>query len=218
MLKGVSNLKIYNPTAPDEIFPTMTDIATYLSKNELTDVLCKTALAHYQFETIHPFEHYNGIVGRILITMTLNSLVLSVPWIITLSEFLYKNKNDYFDIISSTQHSGGYIRWIKFLLLCIQQAASQAIIRLDKYEKIIKRDEAIIISKEIFTKNDVRVFNYFKRHLVSKIKPISEELDVSFNTVSKSVNALLEIGILRMENDQSRHRIFQYNDALDIFN
>ena len=217
MLNGVSNQKVYNPTAPEEIQPSMADISSFLSNTELTDALVKAALAHYQFETIHPFERYNGIVGRILISTILGSSVLSVPWIISISEFLYKNKNDYFDIISSTQHSGGYIRWIKFLLLGIRQAANQAIIRFDKYEKFIERDEALITSNKVFTKNDVRVYNYFKRHLVSKIKPISEELAISFNTASKSVISLSDIGILRMENKQSRHRHFRYSDVFDIF-
>ena len=217
MLRAVTNLKVYNPTSPEGILPAMKDIMAYLRKIDFPEVLTKAALAHYQFETIHPFEYYNGIVGRVLIFMILRATGLKAPCFMSLSEFLYNNKNEYFDIISSTQRSGSHIRWIKFMIRGIIEAANQAVIRLDKYEKLIEHSEAIILSGKILTKNNVKVYNCFKRRLVSQIKPIAEELSVSFNTVSKSIDLLVNEGILRAEKDQSRHRYFVYDTAVDVF-
>jgi len=217
MLNAVSNPKVYNPTSPDEILTAMEDIERYLRVVEFPDVLTKAALAHYQFEAIHPFELYNGIVGRILLFMVLRSVGLEAPRFMSLSEVLYDNKNDYFYIISSTQRSGGYMRLIKFLIRGIYEAASRAIVRIDEYERTIVRDEVAIQSQKISTKHNLEVYNYFRRRLVSKIKPIAEDLGVSFNTVSKSIDALIGVGVLRAEGDQSRHRYFLYNDVLEIF-
>ena len=62
-LLGVrTNLKSYNPTAPDAVLPALADISAYLYNDKDTDPLIKAALVHYQFEMIHPFEQYNGIV------------------------------------------------------------------------------------------------------------------------------------------------------------
>ena len=67
---AISNLKTYNPTAPEAVLPSLADISAYLYDSG-DDPLIQAALAHYQFEMIHPFEKYNGIVGRILIFMVL---------------------------------------------------------------------------------------------------------------------------------------------------
>lgn len=79
-----TNLKAYNPTAPDTILQALADISAYLYNDKDTDPLIKAALVHYQFEMIHPFERYNGIVGRIIVPMVLcnianNALPLIEP-------------------------------------------------------------------------------------------------------------------------------------------
>jgi len=61
------------------------------------------------------------------------------------------------------------------------------------------------------------VYNYFKKYLISEIKPATEELDLSFNTVAKSVDFLLEKGVLKTENAQSRHRTFVHRGLNDVF-
>lgn len=79
-----TNLKTYNPTAPDAVLQALADISAYLYNDKDTDPLIKAALVHYQFEMIHPFERYNGIVGRIIVLMVLcnianNALPLIEP-------------------------------------------------------------------------------------------------------------------------------------------
>lgn len=66
----ISNLKTYNPTAPEAVLPSLADISAYLYDSG-DEPLIQSALAHYQFEMIHPFEEYNGIVGRIPVFMVL---------------------------------------------------------------------------------------------------------------------------------------------------
>lgn len=147
-LSSISNFKEYNPTAPEHILPAMLDIMDYLYNNTSDDVLIKAALAHYQFETIHPFERYNGVVGRILISMMLRSICSEAAWVMSFSEFLCKSGTKYFDLISSTQDSGRYLRWLKFFIHGIHYAANQAINRFDRYEQIIKEDETMINSNK----------------------------------------------------------------------
>ena len=75
-LGAKTNLKGYNPTAPDAVLPALADISAYLYNDHNTDPLIKAALVHYQFEMIHPFERYNGIIGRILVPMVLRDTSL----------------------------------------------------------------------------------------------------------------------------------------------
>lgn len=122
-LGAKTNLKGYNPTAPDAVLPALVDISAYLYNDHNTDPLIKAALVHYQFEMIHPFERYNGIVGRILVPMVLRDTIGEAMLLICLSEYLYHNKNEYFDLLRTTLYSGGYVRWIKFFVNAVGQVA-----------------------------------------------------------------------------------------------
>lgn len=73
----------------------LADISAYLYNDQNTDPLIKAALVHYQFEMIHPFERYNGIVGRIIVPIMLSDVAREAKLLICLSEYLYHNKNEY---------------------------------------------------------------------------------------------------------------------------
>ncbi len=135
-----TSLKAYNPTAPDDLLPALADISAYLYKDKNTDPLIQAALVHYQFEMIHPFEQYKGIVGRIIIPMILCNTANEALPLLCLSEYLYYNKNEYFDLLRTTQYSGGYIRWIKFFVNAIGQTSKQSAELLVKYEHTVTED------------------------------------------------------------------------------
>lgn len=86
-LGAKTNLREYNPTEPDAVLPTLADISAYLY-NGGEDPLIQAALVHYQFEMIHPFEKYNGVVGRILPFMVLRKIVGNALPVLCLSEHL----------------------------------------------------------------------------------------------------------------------------------
>ena len=76
----------------------------------------------------------------------------------------------------------------------------------------------MIKSFKATTKSTWMVYAYFRNCLISEIKTVSEQLRMSFNTVAKSVNNLLEMGILQLESEQSRHRLFIYKRLVDTLN
>lgn len=212
---AVSNLKAYNPTAPNKILPALADIAAFLYNDEKTDILAKAALAHYQFEMIHPYECYNGVVGRIMIPMIMQKHGIEAASLMGLSEFLYYNKNDYFEILRTTQYSAGYIALIKFFVRGIYEAAKTANERIEKMLRIITDDEIKITARGLSTKRSLMIYTYFKSHIFSQIKVVSNDLGFSFNTVAKTINVLCEFGVLQLESSQSRHRVFVYSELLD---
>ena len=209
--QGRTNLKEYNPTAPNKIRPALTDISVFLSDDKKVDVLVKAALAHYQFEMIHPFECYNGIVGRLMFPMILHTYGIMVAPFIGLSEFLYFNKNNYFNILSTTQYSAGYIALIKFFVRGIYVEATRSANQIEMLAQTIAEDEAKV---RVGNKSTMMVYLYFKKHLMSEIKPVSQALGISFNTVAKAVDGLIAMGILKKDNQQARHRIFVYERFL----
>jgi Fic family protein len=214
----VTNLKQYNPTAPDHILPAIADISAFLHGNETTDILIKVALTHYQFEMVHPYECYNGIVGRITVPLLLWDSDYKSALYIGLSEFLYRNKNEYFDKLSSTQWSGNYNHWIKFFVKGIYEAATVNIKKIERFQQIAERDKEKLESFGSTGKSIRMIHAYFRHHLISEIRAASLQVGMSFNTVAKSVTHLLELGILQLESEQLRHRRFVYKRLVDIFN
>lgn len=217
-LLGVkSNLKTYNPTAPDAILPALADISAYLYNDKDTDPLIQAALVHYQFEILHPFEQYNGIVGRIMVPMIFYNTISKTTPLISLSEYLYNNKNEYFDLLRSTQYSGGYIRWIKFFVNAIDKVTKHLIELLEKYECLISKDEKKLENIFFTKKNVALVYSYFKEFLVADISSIEKELHLSFNSISKAIHILHENNIIYQEGCGKRNRIWKYTELESIF-
>ena len=212
----ITNLKTYSPTAPELIMPALYDMTRFVNMENHTDTLIKAAMAHYQFEMIHPYENYNGIIGRILIQMILSNAGYVAAQYVCLSECLYIYKEAYFDKLSSAQSGSGYLPWVKFFAQSICYASERAISAVRQYIEVISEDERRIAALSQSSKFAVPVYNYFKKYLVSEIIPISTQLGISYNTAAKVVKALAEASILTLEQEQSRHKVYCHG-ALAIF-
>ena len=206
---AISNLKTYNPTAPEALLPALADISTYIFHSN-DDVLIQAALAHYQFEMIHPFEKYNGVVGRILVSMILQKTVGEALPLLCLSEYLYFNKNEYFDLLSTTQYSGGYIRWIKFCVRIINEAAKNGAIQLREYEEVIKSDEKLLNFTISPTKSIWAVYNYLKDYPITSISTAQKQTNLSYNSILKALTQLQKSSIVTKESDVARNRVWTY--------
>ena len=207
---AISNLKTYNPTAPEAVLPSLADISAYLYDSG-DDPLIQAALAHYQFEMIHPFEKYNGIVGRILIFMVLQRIADKALLGLCLSEYLFFNKNEYFDILRSTQYSGGYIRWIKYFMRIINEAAQTSVAQLKRYEEMIKLNEEKLRAKVPKTRSFWGVYEYLKVFPIASIPIAAKHLNLSYNSVSKAFALLQKYNIIMQESNATRNRIWKYN-------
>ena len=207
-LGAKTNLKGYNPTAPDAVLPALADISAYLYNDHNTDPLIKAALVHYQFEMIHPFERYNGIVGRILVPMVLRDVIGDARQLICLSECLYHNKNEYFDLLRSTQYSGGYIRWIKFFVNAVGQAAKRSAEQLIQYEQAIAEAEDRLIHIGNLPKSVYSVLKHLKRFPITTVSSAAKHTGLSFNSVSKAMSMMLEHDIVIQSGNDIRNRIW----------
>ncbi len=212
---AITNLRQYNPTAPNDILSALKDLMKYWGQDN-SDILIKTALIHYQLEMIHPFDCYNGVIGRILISKALTNGGITVSCFLSPSMSLYYAKSDYFDILSSTQRSGRYVLWIKFFVRTMLDAARRAIQQVQNIQQITTEDTKKFKTHKASTENTLLVYNYFKRYLASGIPRASKVLRLSHETVSKAVLLLQEEGILRQTSIGSRNRIFVYPKLMNV--
>lgn len=159
---------------------------------------------------------YNGIVGRIIVPMMLSDIAREAKLLICLSEYLYHNKNEYFDLLRSTQYSGGYIRWIKFFVNAVGEVAQKSAKLMTQYERIIALDEHRLTEIGKSTKSIFEIYNYLKDTPITTITVAERNLGFSFNTVSKLFHSLQGYGIVECHLPSYRNRVFRYSELENL--
>lgn len=213
-----SNLKnaTYVPPNPEDMQKAMSDLEKFINISDDLDPLMKIALVHYQFETIHPFLDGNGRIGRLLITLFLiEKGVLKYPTLY-ISYFLKRNRVEYYDRMMEVRLKGTFEQWIKFFLKALMESAQDAIETIDLLLELHKKNHVKIQGIKSAQKTASKVFDYIEKQPILDIKKASDDLGLSFNTVSKAINNLVGIGILKQTQSASRNRCFAYEEYLAI--
>ena len=176
-------------------------------------VLVRCALAHAQFETIHPFLDGNGRVGRLLITfMLVEAKALSLP-LLYLSIYLKANRSEYYDRLMNVRLKGDWEGWVKFFLRGVSETARLA---SDTGLDIIKLRERF---RERFqwVPYALRLLDSLYKQPYVDIKQAATIMACSFVTANRVVADLVEAGALKEITGQSRNRVFRYEPYLKLF-
>ena len=181
-------------------------------------VLLKAALAHVQFETIHPFLDGNGRVGRLLIALILHqSGVLSQP-LLYLSLYFKQHRSEYYRLLDVVRMSGEWEAWLDFFLEGVEQTASGAVRITQRLTAIFHEDADRIKDLGRSSTATLRIFDALCQRPIVTINEICRRTGVSFPTATKGMLALINLGIVREQTSQRRNRVFLYNRYLSILN
>ena len=206
----------YIPPNPQDMLEAMSDLEKYMNADDSLDVLIKSALIHYQFETIHPFLDGNGRVGRLLITLfLLDKKALHYP-ALYISYYLKLNRIEYYDRMSEVRAKDNYEQWVKFFLLAIKESAEDAVDTIKKLSALHDKNVSIIESFGRQAKTARLLFDYIEKNPIIDIGKTAADLEISFNTASSYIGRLVECGILIQTNNVERKRVFSYEDYLSI--
>ena len=202
----------YVPPTVDDMKDAMSDLEKFINLSEM-DALLKTALAHYQFETIHPFLDGNGRIGRMLIIlMLMNEKILTRP-VLYMSLFLKTNRIEYYDRLGEVRVKGNYEQWVKFFLQGLIQTCNDCLETITKINELILRDSEKIKNQPVKVQI---VYEYLKEHPIIGIGKTAKELNLSFNTVSTTLGKLIGLGIITEQTTKLRNRVFEYTAYLEI--
>jgi Fic family protein len=206
----------YIPPNVEDMALAMSDFEKYMNQEDGQDLLIKIALLHYQFETIHPFLDGNGRIGRLLITLWLMAKKLLSFETLYMSYYFKRNRIEYYDRLMETRLKGNYEQWIKFFLKAAQESAEDAINTIEDLTTLHENNKILIEKTGKAMKNVMRVFIYLEGHPIVDINKASADLNITFNTTSRAINKLVELGILELTENAQRNRVFAYKDYLDI--
>ena len=207
----------YIPPNPEDMINAMSDLEKYMNGEDSLDPLIQAALIHYQFETAHPFLDGNGRVGRLLITLFLmEKKILSTPSLY-ISYFLKMNRIEYYDRMTQVRKTGDYEQWILFFLQALSDSAEDAIQTIDELTKIHNRNAQKF---ENMTKrqqtNAINFLIYLEKNPIIDIQKTAAALNLSYNTVAKSVALFVDNGILQQTKKSGRSKIYSYVDYLAV--
>lgn len=207
----------YIPPNPEDMINAMSDLEKYVNGEDSLDPLIQAALIHYQFETTHPFLDGNGRVGRLLITLFLmEKKILSTPSVY-ISYFLKMNRIEYYDRMTQVRKTGDYEQWILFFLQALSDSAEDAIQTIDELTKIHNRNAQKF---ENMTKrqqaNATNFLIYLEKNPIIDIQKTAAALNLSYNTVTKSVALFVDNGILQQTEKSGRSKIYSYVDYLAV--
>lgn len=217
---GASNCSLkdarYIPPNKEDMLIAMSELEKFMNENEDYDALIRIALIHYQFETIHPFLDGNGRVGRLMILLYLLEQKLLSLLVIYISYFLKKNQIEYYDRISEVRRTGNYEQWVIFFLEAVSAAAKDSLETIEQLSALHDKNIALLPKTNRKTDNLRILFDYIEKYPIIDIKHTSEQLNVSYNTVSSAVRKLQDLGILKETTNSARNKVFAYSDYLDI--
>lgn len=205
------------PPPPERVVECMGALEKFLHDDPVrTPVLIKAALAHVQFETIHPFLDGNGRVGRLLITLLLCAEgALSEP-ILYLSLYFKTRRDEYYDWLQRVRTEGDWEGWLRFFLAGVLDTAEQAVQTAKTILQLFEEDRLRIESLGRPAASALRVHQYLKTKPLTSIPSAAQTLGLSVPTVTASLKYLEQLGLVRELTQRSRNRLFAYDQYLKI--
>ncbi|RMF57272.1 MAG: Fic family protein [Calditrichaeota bacterium] len=178
--------------------------------------LIKAALAHVQFETIHPFLDGNGRVGRLLIAFILHKEGLLSQPLLYLSLFFKQNRSEYYRLLDQVRLEGDWETWVDFFLEGVKLTASNAVDTAKRLLNLFYQDEKKIQQMGRQASTVLRVYRTFCERPLNTLNQISEKTGLTFPAVSRAVECLRKAGIISEITGQRRNRVYAYEQYLSI--
>ena len=195
----------YVPPSPDEMPDTLRAWEAFLHDTALPPLI-QVALAHYQFEAIHPFLDGNGRVGRLLVTLFLvERSVLPTP-LLYLSAFFEATRRDYYDYLRGVSERGEWEAWIEYFLNGVARQAEDALGRAQRINTLLNRwrEAALGLSSGV----PAALVDRLAENPFWTVKRAADRLGVAYTTAQRAVEKLESLGILTRTTDAKRDRVY----------
>jgi len=207
----------YVPPPPHKVEQCMSELEKFIHRDDIP-TLVKAALAHVQFETIHPFLDGNGRTGRLLISLMLyEDGVLSQP-LLYLSLYLKTYRAEYYRLLDVVRSDGDWESWLHFLIEGIEQTAMGAVDTAHRLLALFTADEQRVRDAGVKLGSVYQVYASFRARPIATILSVSRSAAITYPTASKAMDVLLGLGIAREITGRSRNRVFAYDKYLAILN
>lgn len=210
---------LFVPPPPDRLDDCLNALEKFLhAKDDNLPPLIRAALAHVQFETIHPFLDGNGRIGRLLITLLLCSDGPLTEPILYLSLWFKTHRKEYYDQLQHVRETGDWEEWTRFFLLGVLKTSEEGIATAKRILELFAADrkkvEATLGNRA--APSALKILGQLQKRPVLAVKDLLGPLALSAPTANLALSNLEKAGIIREITGRRRNRLFAYKDYLAI--
>lgn len=207
------------PPPPEAIADCLSDLERFLNDlPEATPPLIKAALAHVQFETIHPFRDGNGRIGRLLIVLQLVHDGLLREPLLYPSLFFKKHRALYYELLNGVRLQGDWERWLDYFAEGVEQSATQAVATAQQLLALVNQDRDRIAVIGRGAKSALAVLQALQRQPVTTAATLVKATGLALATVNRMLAQLISMDIVSELTQRQRDRIFSYRAYVDVLN
>jgi len=211
---------VFVPPHHEHVPDLMSDLERFLHAREFfVHPLIRIAIAHYQFETIHPFLDGNGRLGRLMISLYLASEGLMRKPALYLSDYFERNKTAYVDHLMAVRQGHHLRDWLVFFLYGVEETARASAASFRAVLDLKHRIERDVLPRFSTRRQDnaqALMRNLYARPVVD-VKWIAQTTGASTNTAAALIADMVSFGVLTEITGQRRHRLFVFQDYLNLF-
>ena len=208
---------VFVPPPHTEVVRCMGELETFLHGERPMPLLVGVALAHAQFETIHPFLDGNGRMGRLLITFLLCwKKALGQPTLY-LSRYFKDHQDEYYNRLQAVRDRGNFEGWVRFFLLAVREVSREGTETARQIQHL-REDHRALIARELRGSiTGLVLLDYLFQQPVITVKMASGVVERTYSVANQLVAKFVDLGLLRQPISRSRNRLFWYEPYLNIF-
>jgi Fic family protein len=176
--------------------------------------LIQIALAHYQFEAIHPFLDGNGRVGRLLITLFLIERGILPTPLLYLSAFFEATRQDYYERLRGVSERGEWLPWLEYFLNGVARQSEDALSRAGRINELLTTWKMLVAG--LSSKIPTNLVALLAENPFWTVKRVATTLGVAYTTAQRAIEKLESLSILTQTTDAKRDRVYCAKPILDI--
>lgn len=208
---------IYVPPPPEMLMDCLDKLEKFLHNEEISPLLL-AALAHVQFETIHPFLDGNGRVGRLLITFLLyEKKVLTKP-LLYLSLYFKQHRREYYELLNCVRQQGDWESWLEFFAKAVCETANNAVNAAKKLHVLFEEDKEKIIAAGGNVAATKKIHETIFHRPIITPQALVQKTNLTATTINRIIKNLTKSQIIEEIKQQNKNRLFCYKKCFEILN
>lgn len=214
LIEGMHRTIVYVPPPPKMIRSLLNDLWAFIGDNNMP-ALVKCAVAHYQFEAIHPFSDGNGRVGRLLVPLILHAAGVMEQPLLYVSAYLEDRRWQYYGGLRQVSETSAWPDWIKFFLTAFAEQAGDAIRSIDKIDALRAEYVARLRSRNAKA-GALELADALLGNPYVTIPRAARMLNMSYAGAAATVRSLEAAGILERTKIRARAKVFMAREAASL--
>ncbi|WP_262490888.1 Fic family protein [Mycobacterium simiae] len=214
---GIEASRFVPPPAGEELMKGVSDWEKWIHREDDLPLLIKIAMAHYQFETLHPFSDGNGRLGRLIIALQLVSAEALTYPVLNISPWLEQRKDEYKDRLLAISQTGNFDPWVAFFCEAIHHQADDGVQRIEElleFQTDLRQKLARIRARGVVNNIAESLLGY----PVITISRAAELHGVTYPPARNAIETLVSLGVLRESTGQQYSRVYVCDQIRDIMN